>query len=144
LKKFEIFPELGQLSLFGPEPQKEKGEIWETHFAKPITRNNETICLSEDNIAATCIIRKELLNKGLRWNTRNITHDTDILLPADGGFSIKIKKLGFWVAWNDKYTVINWGHNVKEWAEHLDYYLEVYRAKASVWEEGMKQRLIDN
>ena len=84
------------------------------------------------------------MNRGLRWNTRNITHDTDILLPADGGFSIKIKKLGFWVAWNDKYTVINWGHNVKEWADHLDYYLEVYRAKAAEGEEAMKQRLIDN
>ena len=49
--------------------------------------------------------------------------------------------MGYWIAWNDKYTVINWGYNVKEWIQHVDYYLENYRAKERIQEDGWKKKL---
>ena len=67
-----------------------------------------------------------------------------IKFPADLKFSQRIRELGYWVAWNDKYTVINWGHNVQEWQNNLEYYIKNYESKDNIGIEEMKNRLIEN
>jgi len=42
LKKFELFPKLGQLSLYSHKPQSELGEIWEEHKFKKIIEKDES------------------------------------------------------------------------------------------------------
>ena len=105
-----------------------------------ITRDNQTIFLSKYNVATPSIFRKEIFEQGARWVTRPELYNT-CRFPSDKEFSKLVKKLGYWVAWNDKNTVINWGYNIKEWIEHVDYYLENYRAKIRIQEDGWKKRL---
>ena len=139
LEKFKVFPELGQLSVFSPFPQLEKGEIWEIHPSTPLRRDGKTIYIADRNIATTCIVRSEA-KKRVRWRTRKITHET-YRFPTDYEFSMKIKKNGFLVAWNDKYTVFNFGHFIDEWKNNLTYYLENYKAKPKKGIIGMKKML---
>jgi len=142
LEKFQVFPELGQLSVFSPFPQSKKGEIWEIHPSKPLQRNGKTIYIADRNIATTSIVRREA-KKGVRWGTRPISHET-YRFPTDYMFSMKIKKKGFWVAWNDKYTVNNLGHSIEEWKNNLNYYIENYKAKPVKGITGMRKMLQDN
>ena len=66
--------------------------------------------------------------RGVRWE--NIDNQSQkIKLPADGKFSERIRELGYLVAWSDKYLTINWGHNVQEWKNNLEYYIINYEAK---------------
>jgi len=140
LTKFKTFPKLGQLSLFSPEFQSEKGEIWTNHPAEPIIEKEHKIFLTKKNVGTSCIIRREIWDKGVRWkNVINPEH-LEVKLPDDGDFSNLVKNLGYWVAWNNKYTVINWGHNVNEWIKHLDYYLTNYKSKKQVGLKGMKKK----
>ena len=62
-------------------------------------------------------------------------------LPADRAASQFVHQLGYWVAWNDTYTVINWGHNVLEMQEHVDYYVDNYQSKLFMGLDGFRQRL---
>jgi len=142
LSKFDAFPKLGQICPFSANPEADKGEIWEKHPAKPITKNGKTILLAKENVATSCIIRRQIWEKGVRWRT--LPSKGGNKFPADGNFSIDIKKLGYWVAWNDKYTVINWGHNIKEMIEHLDYYVVDYNSKPWLEIKGWQQRLREN
>ena len=142
LEKFEAFPKLGQLSVFSPFPQTDKGEIWEIHPSTPLTRNGKTIHIADRNIATTCIVRSEA-KRGIRWRTRRITHET-YRYPRDYEFSMKIKENGYLVAWNDKYTVFNFGHFVDEWKDNLTYYIENYKAKPQKGIIGMKKMLKKN
>ncbi len=144
LSKFEVFPELGQLSFFAPDPEGAQGEIWERHAATSVTRGRHTIYLTTGNIGTTCLCRRELRDRGLRWRTYPFQLEPGgrIKMPDDVATSNFVRQLGYWVAWNDKYTCKNWGHNVQEWQEHLDYYLEGYRAKPWLGQEGMRQRLL--
>lgn len=129
LQKFKVFPKLWQLSPFGPEPEAEKGEIWEEHPSKPVTRGRYTIYLADANIGTSCICRRELFDIGFRWRSHPaIELGSGFKFPDDGATSSFVKGLGYWVAWNDKYTVINWGHNVEEWEKNLNYYLSNYQA----------------
>jgi len=141
LSKFDTFPELGQLSVYSPDPQSDKGEIWEKHPAKSITRNGKTLA---ELTATPSIFRRQIFDKGARWKTKPVREDTKVRFPQDRDFSEFVKKLGYWVAWNDKYVVFNIGHNVKEWISNLEYYLENYRAKKPLGEKGMKRRLREN
>ena len=142
LEKFQVFSELGQLSVFSSYPQSEKGEIWEIHPSTPLRRNGKTIYIADKNIASTCIVRAET-KRGVRWKTTRITHET-YRFPSDYEFSMKIKENGYLVAWNDKYTVINLGHFIGEWKENLAYYIENYKAKPKKGIMGMKKMLQDN
>ena len=128
--------------MFSNRPQFEKGEIWETHPAKPLKKNDQTIFLTNRNVTTSCIFKRELWEKGIRWET--IPSESGNKFPADGKFSHEVKKLGYLVAWNDKYTVINWGHNVNEWKKNLDYYIRNYQSKKRVGLEGMQKRLREN
>jgi len=139
LEKFQVFPKLGQLSVFSPFPQSEKGEIWEIHPSTPLRRKGKTIYIADANIASTCIVRTEA-KRGVRWRTRRIYHET-YRYPRDYEFSMKIKENGYLVAWNDKYTVFNLGHFIDEWKDNLAYYIENYKAKPKKGIMGMKKML---
>jgi glycosyltransferase involved in cell wall biosynthesis len=141
LGKFDAFPELGQLSPFGFQPDRDKGELWERIGAAPLTRDGRTIYVTETNITTTAICRREVWDRGFRWGTVRPVRGQPVRFPSDMLASIFVRDLGYLVAWNDRYTVVNWGHNVEEWRNHLDYYLGNYRAKPWLGLVGMRERL---
>jgi len=140
LKKFNVFPKLGQISLFSSNPESKKGEIWEKHPSKAITNNEQTVYFAKKNITTSCIFRRQLWDEGIRW--KNVICGEN-KFPDDDDFSKAVKSHGYQVAWNDHYTVFNWGHNVEEWIENLEYYISNYKDKR-VGINGMKKRLKEN
>src|SRR5262249_49189175 len=60
LGKFEAFPELGQLSPFGLQPDRQRGEVWERSPSTPVTRDGRTIFQTYQNITTTGILRREI------------------------------------------------------------------------------------
>ncbi|MCD8511613.1 MAG: glycosyltransferase [Bacillus sp. (in: Bacteria)] len=128
IKKLKTFPEVGQLSPFSPFPQTKEGEYsWEKD-AKIFTRNNQSIYLAKLNVGTTCLIRKEIIESGLRWDSLNTKEG--LHFPHDGRFSRQIKKLGWKVAFNDQYVVKNWGHTITELQRDLDYYVKNHKGKS--------------
>lgn len=137
LRKFDAFPELGQLGLFSPFPQTELGEVWELHEATPITRNGETVYATNANVGGSCLIRRELWDSGVRWTNVPGTN-----LPNDGLLSGHIRREGFLIAWNDKYLGRNWGHNIAEFMIDPAYYHHDYELKSWLGVEGFRKRLL--
>jgi glycosyltransferase involved in cell wall biosynthesis len=142
LRKFEAFPELGQLSVFGPEPDAASGEIWEKHESERIARGDAVIYVARA-VGTSSVWRRELWDGGVRWGTILSLGGarSRSKLPADFSASLVIGERGYWVAWNDRYTVINWGHNVQEWQANPDYYLDNYRAKWWLGSDALRKRL---
>ena len=130
LEKFRVFPKLGQLSGFSPFPQREKGEIWgNKKFSEILSKDGKKIYLTDVNVATTCVIKKNLIDRGLAMETRKTRIDTYCRFPADYEFSKAIRELGYLTAWNDNYLVFNLGHNIKEWKANPEYYVENKKAK---------------
>lgn len=142
LRKFETFPELGQLSPFSAEPNRAAGEVWESHDATPLERAGLKILISEGNITSTGIMRREVWDRGFRWGTILVIPGQRFRPPDDFSASNAVRDAGYLVAWNDRYTVINWGHNVEEWRKNVEYYLENYQGKPWLGVAGMRQRLL--
>jgi hypothetical protein len=142
LSKFAAFPELGQLSIYSPFPQPEINEIrdkWPT--LQEITRAGRTIHPTELNVYTPSMIRRELWDKGLRWRTRAVINNTWVRFPADYPFSQDIIKMGYWVAWNDKHTAINWGNDIREVINDPEYYIANAKAKPRKGIEGLRNQL---
>src|SRR5207244_789180 len=120
LSKFAAFPNLGQLSLFSPFHQVELGEIWTDRAAVRTAIGDTVVYRALANVTTSSIIRPSVWERGARWRS----HGTRTYWsPDDFAFSTDVKKLGFEVAWNDRYLVINWGHNAKEMISRLEYYM---------------------
>ena len=143
LSKFDTFEKLGQLSILGADSEMPPVEIRGKFPSTPVTKNSKTILLTDVNVVTTSIIRREIWDKGLRWISIN-EPNTPFQFPNDHHFSTMVRQMGYWVAWNDKYVVINHGHNVAEWQQHPDYYLENYRSKPWLRENGWIKRLNEN
>lgn len=141
LRKFDSFPELGQISPFSPVPLSEEGEVWVEKPATPIVRDGVSILVAEENVGTSCIIRREVWDGGVRWH--NIESSV-FRFPDDGWFSRDVKALGYLVAWNDVYTVVNWGCNIDEYVANLDYYIQNYADKPWLGIDGFAQRLADH
>jgi glycosyltransferase involved in cell wall biosynthesis len=141
LDKFEVFPELGQISPFSPKPDTARGEIWPRREAEPMTRGGHTIYLAQINITTTGVFRREIWDLGFRWSSYPAAPDEIYRFPNDIAASHFVWERGYLVAWNDRHTVFNLGHSVEEWKQHLEYYLWNYRSKPWLREEGMRQRL---
>lgn len=141
LRKFERFPELGQLSPFSPFPEIDRGEVWVEKPAEPLTREAVTIYVAEGNLGTTCIFRRRVWDAGVRWKNYE---SRGFKFPADHAFSLDVKALGYLVAWNDRYVVVNWGHNIREMAANPAYYVENYSAKPWLGLEGWRDRLKDH
>jgi glycosyltransferase involved in cell wall biosynthesis len=138
LRKFDLFPELGQISPFSPVPHSEEGEVWVEKPASPLTRERTSILVAGANVGTSCIIRRELWDRGIRWH--NIESSV-FRFPDDGWFSRDVKALGYLVAWNDVYTVVDWGCHIDEYAANIDYYVQNYADKPWLGIEGFANRL---
>ncbi len=141
LSKFEAFPNLGQLSPFSPVPRADEGEVWIEKPAERLERNGATVMVAEGNVTTNCIVRREVWESGVRW--RNIESST-FRFPDDGNYSVDVKAAGFMVAWNDVYTVVNWGCHVDEYVANLGYYIQNYADKPWLGIEGFAARLSDH
>lgn len=138
LGKFDVFPKLGQISPFSPFHRSEEGEVWSDKPATPWTLDGLTIHVAERGVGTSCIVPREIYDRGARWTTKG---EGRFRFPRDGRFSASVKNLGFVVAWNDVYVVKNLGHNIEEFVNRLPYYLENYRAKPGKGVEVFARRL---
>jgi len=86
IDKLGIFPEIGQLCPFSPYPQTERGEVWEEHPARMLTRDSAAVYVADGNVSTTSIIRREIWDKGVRWHTIQQGH---LRFPDDGLFPRK-------------------------------------------------------
>lgn len=146
LRKFAAFPELGQLSLFSPFHQVELGEIWTDRAGIRETREDATIYWALHNVTSSCVLRREVWERGVRWRAHGTS---SYWSPDDHAYSSDVKRLGYRVAWNDEYVVVNWGHNIAEMSRRLEYYknnaegkryLGLARLKAALEDHGFSTR----
>jgi Glycosyl transferase family 2 len=139
IRKFEAFPELGQLSPFSPWPPAHHvaGLDGVSDSLEPLESNGEVI-YEYPSVGTTCVVRHEVVEAGLRWS--NIDSGR-FRFPNDAQFSRQIRALGYKVARSDRYLVKNWGHNLEEMKSDVEYYLENYANKSWVGVEGLDQRL---
>lgn len=139
LKKFQTFPELGQLSVFSPFPPD--GVIWEKmKFTNKFERSNFIIYVTDINVGSSSVFRWEIWDKGIRWGN---TGKGEYQFPNDGAFSQAVQKAGYLVAWNDEYLVKNHGHHIEEMKNNLSYYIKDYQAKPRGL-SLLKNRLLKN
>ena len=141
LSRFQVFPELGQISPFTSVPEVDKGEVWVEKPAAALERKGKVIQVAEGNVGTSCIIRREVRDRGVRW--RNIESSV-FRFPDDAQFSRDVKDLGYTVAWNDSYVVFHWGCNVEEYRRNLPYYIQNYADKPWMGVDGFAARLQEN
>lgn len=128
IKKLELFSEVGQISPFSPFPQSHKGEFSWKKLATISTKKNQSIYIAKNNVGTSSIVRRKIIQQGIKWT--NINTKQGFKFPNDGQFSRNIKKLGWKVAFNDKYVVTNWGHNINEISNNLNYYIKNHKSKS--------------
>ncbi len=138
LHAFQSYPWLGQFSLHAPVPTD--AEAWVT---KPVQIRFKNSCLVyqlHTNVTTSCILRRALIEKGLR--VHNIPNpNSDIKLPDDGRLGGEVKSMGYWIAYSDHYYVRNIGHEAEEIENNPDYYQPNYAAKAMVGVKELQKRL---
>lgn len=140
LKMFDLFPELGQLSLFSPfDPVRTTGKGHKYYHHK-LCREGHTIFVTDKNVGTSSIFRREIWEKGIRWTNCGSTR---FKFPDDYSFSANIIKEGYLVAWNEEYLVDNQGHSIEEFKNNLPYYLKNYQAKKRGMEK-LKRFLFKN
>jgi predicted O-methyltransferase YrrM len=135
---FELFPDLGQLSLFADIPTDYEG--W---GPKPSTRlrfkNGKVLYEAQYNLTTSAIARAELFfEHGVRVTN---LEGLDYKFPADGKLSADIKAAVYWCAWSDHYYVRNLGHEVAEYEADPDYYRANYASKPWVGVDGWLERI---
>jgi predicted O-methyltransferase YrrM len=136
---FEIFPELGQLSIFGPVPTD--GEAWVVKPSSMRHRRSRIVYVTEENVGTTSVLRREVWDRGVRVHNYP-TKEGAFLFPNDGRLSSEIRSLGFWSAWAHKYLAQNLGHMGDEIDARAEYYAENYRSKDWFGIEGLRQRMV--
>lgn len=138
IAKMGAYPEMGQISPYSPFPEEHLGEIATVRPATLSTRDGQSVYFTKINVSTTCLVRPDVIRSGIRWKnyTRGQFH-----FPSDGHFSTDIKRKGWKIAWNDCHLVTNWGHNLAEFQQELDYYVESYSSKRFVGLEGWDKRL---
>ena len=135
-ESFEIFDDLGQLSLFADVPTDD--EAWGPKPSKLRFRKGKILYEAHQNLTTSCIMRAELVLKhGIRVTN---LEGRDVKLPADETLSNDIKAVGFWCAWSDHYYVRNLGHEVTEFEANDQYYRANYAHKG-VGVDGWQARL---
>lgn len=137
LRCFQIFPELGQLSPLSPYPRRDIGENWVDKPATLRTRRGVSVYIAGDNVGTSCMIRREVFEKGVRWHNIRSSKN-NFRFPADGPFSRDVRKAGFEVAWCDEYQVINWGHMEITWKANQSYYDANWEAKSEFNIDGLR------
>lgn len=135
---FDVFPQLGQLSPFGPVPEDD--EVWVAKSCVLRHARGHILYEAFVNLGTTCILRRSLVAGGLR--VRNLESAGAFLLPDDIQLSADVKAAGYITAFAPHYLVHNRGHRADEFATRPDYYRENYRSKP-VGEEGWQARIAE-
>jgi predicted O-methyltransferase YrrM len=138
VEDFEAFPQLGQLSVFGPVPTDD--EAWDVKPCSMRHCGDRIVYVTDHNVGASSVISRTVWDKGLRLHNYP-TKDGSFLFPDDGRLSAEIRGLGLWVAWAHKYLVRNLGHMGDEMEARPEYYLENYRSKDWYGIEGFRKRM---
>jgi len=137
---FEVFPELGQLSLFGPLPADDTpGGVGVVPPSQLRHAQGRIIYEMQHNVGTACIIRRQIWDQGIR--VHSLPEQNGVIFPNDGRLSTEIKKAGYLVARTDRCLVKNKGHTVSELKQRQDYYLANYRAKPWLGEAGLQKRI---
>jgi glycosyltransferase involved in cell wall biosynthesis len=137
---FEKFPNLGQLSVFGPVPTDD--EAWAVKEECKILHNGSRIIYETSaNVGTSSVLRREIIDSGVRIS--NLPSGGEFKFPDDGRLSREVRAAGYTVAWNDHYLVINLGHLGSEIQSRVDYYHSNYASKEWFRVEGMERRLAE-
>lgn len=140
---FYIFKDLGQLSPFSPITQKEKGEVWVDKPAIAVKKNFVKIHIADPNVGTTCMLRKSVVQTGVKFTNYAYEKGSKYRIPNDMDFSKAITAHGFLVAWSDRYYIHNWGHNLDEIMKNPEYYAGSYQTK-HIGIAGLNDRLIQH
>jgi glycosyltransferase involved in cell wall biosynthesis len=138
LKKFDLFPRLGQISPFGPAPRAAAGEVGPIQEHEIFGGESGRICVASRGVTTTCLLRRTIFDEGGRWSS---ICSGQWRWPNDGAFSMRVKAQGYWVAWNDVPVAVNVGHTVTEWNRDFAYYADSYDHKRWVGMPGWEARL---
>lgn len=138
LAPFYRFAELGQLSPFSPNPMVEMGELWSKKPHSVISSDGFELKVASQNIGTSCLIRRKIIDSGIKFGNVQSANE-NVLFPADAKFSADIKRLGYLVAWSNRYQVINWGHIRETWDLSENYYQENWSAKSSSHIDGLDE-----
>lgn len=126
--------DLGQLSPFAPVPWRETGEEWVEKPFNKVYIKDLTYYFAKENIGTTCMVPRAIYDQGVRWGT---LVSGQMKFPGDSAFSGAIRKLGYSIAWSEKYCTINWGHIPSTWNKDIDYFRKNWDAKSRMDIDGM-------
>jgi glycosyltransferase involved in cell wall biosynthesis len=133
LSKFEAFPQVGQLSLFGVTADSSH-----YRFVELTEHEGASVLVTSANVGSTSVFRREIWDAGGRWTSR----PDGFRAPDDVRFSDDVRGFGYAVAWNDRTVIVNHGHEVEEWIRRLPYYVASYSGKSYRGIEGLRRRLL--
>jgi glycosyltransferase involved in cell wall biosynthesis len=139
---FALFPDLGQLSLFGAASTDEGG--WYDNPLPLRHSKGKILYESGGNVGTSSIIRGNLIFENF-IRVHNIPQDDphSYKFPDDGRLSREIKNAGYWCAWSDRYYVRNLGHELAEFDRDPDYYERNYASKSWVGVAQWKKEVSD-
>ena len=137
---FEHFPSLGQLSFLGPLPADDLlGGVGAVPPSQLKHSHGRIVYELKENSGTSCIMRREIYDQGIR--VHSLPEKEGFIFPNDGQLSLEIKEAGYMVARSDHYIVKNIGHTVEEIKKRSEYYVRNYRAKPSIGETKLKEKI---
>jgi SAM-dependent methyltransferase len=136
---FRAFPDLGQLSLFcGVPPDEYPGE------PQPATlrfAQGKIVYEAHRNVGTSCLLRPELVRRGLRVHNIPVEGSSGFRFPDDGRLSRDVRTEGYWCAFSDRHYLRNVGHELDEFARDPSYYERNYAAKPEHARESWRERV---
>ncbi len=137
VEAFTHFPDLGQLSLFGPVPTDD--EAWSLKPCSLVHARGRVLYRAEGNVGTPSVLPRRLFDAGVR--IQNSPAVVGLKMPDDHALSAAVQQAELLVAWNDHYLVRNLGHSITEFNGRPDYYQANYRAKSWLGEAGWRERI---
>jgi hypothetical protein len=139
---FNSFPELGQLSLFGPVTTDD--QAWDVQPCHLRFSKGKILYEAHGNLTMSSVITARIIrDHGLRVRNYPHTETLNCKLPDDVQLSEDIRKTGYWCAWSDRYYARNIGHEIKEFARDRSYYEQNYASKPWLGVEGWDRRVAE-
>jgi hypothetical protein len=138
---FSIFPDLGQLSLFGASSLDDHPR-WGTRPSRLRFAQGKILYQARENVTTSCVIRASLISHhDIRIHNIAPPEPGGFKFPDDGRLSRDVKEAGFWCAWSDRYYARNIGHELAEFDRDPDYYEQNYASKPWIGVEEWRHRV---
>jgi len=137
LEAFEIFPDLGQLSLFSDVPTD--NEAWAPKPSHLKFQRGKILYEAHGNVGTSSVLRGTLF-RDRKLQIFNLVSGA-FKFPDDRRLTSDVKQAGYWVGWSDRYYVRNVGHEVGEFDSNQSYYEQNYANKPWVGTEGWQERI---